>query len=177
MTDGSASQSDLPTEMLIKTRKDEAQRSATILGIGRCFFMDYQDRRLKKDAASVQRLVDLLEETNPDLVYLPFHLENHPDHMAASAIALESLERRPVKTILLYEVWTTMIPNQLVDISVAIEKKMEAIRVYRSQKNINELAEKTQALNHFRSLQSENQFQYAEAFFKLQRKNFPKFSV
>ena len=177
MTDGSASDSKLTVQELVKIRKKEAEQSAKILGIDRCVFLDYPDRRLKKSEDSVQRLVGILEETHPDLIYIPFHLENHPDHMATSAIALTALKRKPVKEIFLYEVWTAMIPNRLVDISNSIEKKLEAVRVYRSQKDIDEFAEKARGLNRFRSLQSDNQFQYAEAFFKLELKSFPKLSI
>ncbi len=174
MTDGSQSQSDLSQDDLIQTRKQEAERSAQILGINRCVFLDYPDRGLIKNEKTVKRMADLLQEIQPDLVYLPFHLENHPDHRATTSISLEALKRWPAKNVLLYEVWTTMIHNRLVDISSVIDKKLKAIRTYRSQKDIDAFAEKIKGLNRFRSLQSDNQFEFAEAFFKLDPKDFDK---
>ena len=129
--------------------------------------MDYHDRQLRKNGNTVKSMVNILEDTRPHLVYLPFHLENHPDHRTTTAIGLEALKQRPVSTVLLYEVWTTLIHNQLVDISNVIDKKLEAVRVYRSQKDIDEFADRVKGLNRFRSLHSDNQFQFAEAFFKL----------
>lgn len=168
MTDGSQCDSGgLAKDEIVQTRIQEARRAGEILGVNRCVFLGYPDRRLRGTEEIASRIDDTLQKVKPDLVYLPFYLDNHPDHMETAVICLDALRRRPVKTILFYEIWTTMIPNQLVDITSTMEKKMEAVRTYRSQKGIDEFAEKIKSLNRFRSLHSGNRYQYSEAFFKL----------
>lgn len=168
MTDGSQCDAGgLTKDEIVQTRMQEARRAAEILGVNRCVFLGYPDRRLQGTAETASRIDDILQKFAPDLVYLPFHLDNHPDHMETAAIGLGALRRHPVKTILFYEIWTTLIPNLLVDITSAMEKKMEAVQTYRSQKGIDEFAEKIKSLNRFRSLHSGNRYRYGEAFFKL----------
>ncbi len=171
MTDGSMCDSQSGPREIVETRKEEARKAAEILGIGRCIFLDHPDRRLKATAQTIGQTADILQTARPDLVYLPFYLDNHPDHMATAIICLEALRRHPAPSVYFYEIWTAMIPNRLVDIGGAMDKKLEAIRVYRSQKGIDEFAEKTRSLNHYRSLLSGGRFQYAEAFLKTEEKD------
>ncbi|MBI4383436.1 MAG: PIG-L family deacetylase [Nitrospinae bacterium] len=166
MTDGSMCDSQSEIREIVEIRKEEARKASEVLGIGRCIFLDYPDRRLKATPQAIDQVTDLLQKSRPDLVYLPFYLDNHPDHMATAIICLEAIRRRPVRSVFFYEIWTAMIPNHLVDIGGAMDKKLEAIRVYRSQKGIDEFAEKTRSLNHYRSLLSGGRFQYAEALLK-----------
>lgn len=167
MTDGSKSESAMAEEKLVRLRKKEGEQAAEILGIVRCIFLNYPDRCLKKNSESVERMRQILVEIQPDLVYLPFYLDNHPDHQATAAIVLGALKQHAVPTVMIYEVWTTLIHNVLVDISTTIDQKVRAIQVYQSQKSIDEFADQMRSLNRFRSLQSGNQFQFAEAFFKI----------
>ena len=175
MTDGSMCDSPNGTQETIKTRKMEAERAAGILGIGQCIFLDHPDRQLRANETTIRQMEDILEKNNPDIVYLPFYLDNHPDHMETAHICLSALHRRPVKTILFYELWTTLIPNRLIDISNALENKMAAIQVYRSQTDIDSFAEKIKSLNRYRSLASNGKYQYAEAFLEVHRKDLGKF--
>lgn len=172
MTDGARCDSGLPEDEIVQTRMREARRAANVLGIDRCIFLGYPDRRLQKTEETVRRTESILKDVGPDLVYLPFYLDNHPDHMETAAICLEALRLHPVKTVFFYEVWTTLIPNRLVDITTVMEKKMEAVRVYRSQKGIDLFAEKIKALNRYRSLQSNHQ--YSEAFLKVSSRDLGK---
>lgn len=175
MTDGSMCDSPNEVEETIKTRKMEAEQAGRILGINQCIFLDHPDRRLKANAQLIRQMEDILEKVAPDIVYLPFYLDNHPDHMETARICISALRRRPVKTVLLYELWTTLIPNRLIDISKVVEKKMEAIRVYRSQTDIDGFAEKIKSLNRYRSLASNGRYQYAEAFLEVCPKDLEKF--
>ena len=171
MTDGSKCDSNGDNANdIVRIRKQEAETAAQILGIDRLIFLGYPDRQLRTTQEVVRRVEEILDEVKPDTVYLPFFLDNHPDHMATAAIVVNAVQQKPVEHVFFYEIWTAMIHNRLVDISDAIDKKLEAIRVYRSQKDINNFAEITQSLNRFRALGSNNQFRYAEALFQANSK-------
>ena len=172
MTDGAMC--DSQKEEIIKIRKAEADQAAKTLGINQCIFLDHPDRQLKASETAIQQMTNLLAKLNPDIVYLPFYLDNHPDHMEAARICLAAIRRNPIKSVFFYEIWTAMIPNCLVDISETVEKKMEAIRVYRSQKDIDGFAEKIKSLNRYRSLGSGGHYQYAEAFLEVNRETMDK---
>lgn len=167
MTDGCKCDSELSRDEIIQARKTEAKQAAKILGIERCIFLDYPDQQLQKTEEAIHRIEGILKAVDPDLVYLPFYLDNHPDHMETAAICLKALQRRPVKTIFFYEIWSALVPNQLVDITHVVDKKLEAVRIYKSQHDIESLAEQVKSLNRYRSINSDNQYKYAEAFLKL----------
>ncbi len=167
MTDGSKCQSALSREEIIRLRKEEARQAARVLGVDDLVFLENPDRELIADEKTVRRASDILAEKKPDIVYLPFYLDNHPDHRQTAAVGLEALKRQSGPDAYFYEVWSAMIHDHLVDIGDAVEKKREAIRVYQSQKDIETFAEQVIGLNRFRSLGSDNQFEYAEALFKL----------
>ena len=78
MTDGSKSESAMAKDELIRLRKQEGKQASEVLGIGRCIFLDYPDRRLEKNSESVERMSRILTEIQPDLIYFPFYLDNHP---------------------------------------------------------------------------------------------------
>ena len=84
-------------------------------------------------------------------------------------------DRRTVPSVWFYELWTTLIPNQLVDITHVVDKKLEAVRIYKSQHDIELLAEQAKSLNRYRSINSDNQYKYAEAFLKLDIKSLKQF--
>ncbi len=167
MTDGSKCQSSLSREKIIRLRKQEARQATEILGIDDLIFLDIPDRELADDEKTVRRVSDILAEKQPDIVYLPFYLDNHPDHKQTAAVGLEALKRQPGPDAYFYEIWSAMIHSHLVDIGDAVEKKREAIRVYQSQSDIETFAEQVIGLNRFRSLGSDNLFKFAEALFKL----------
>lgn len=177
MTDGSQSISNEKPSDLVNIRKVEAKKAANVLGIDKCVFLDYPDQQLRKNKETVEKVIAVLKENRPDSVYIPFYLDNHPDHMETASICLEALRHHPVKNAFFYEIWTTLIPNLLVDITSALEKKLEAITVYRSQKNIASLAAQTKSLNRYRSIHSNDQCKYAEAFLKFNSNDLSKFTM
>jgi LmbE family N-acetylglucosaminyl deacetylase len=119
---------------LVDIRKQEAQRAGEILGVKNITFLDAEDGRLHSDTHAPARLRKVLELERPHLVYLPFFLESHADHCAASDVLIAAttgsrfdFECRG------YEVWTPLFPNLVVEIDATIELKKQALACYRSQ--------------------------------------------
>ncbi|MEZ6194182.1 MAG: PIG-L deacetylase family protein [Planctomycetota bacterium] len=82
-------------------------------------------------------LLGHLERVRPRVVYYPWSGEFHADHWAV-ATAFENLRRNePARfagvDCLGYEVWSTLLPETLVDVSETFEEKLEAMRLYESQ--------------------------------------------
>jgi LmbE family N-acetylglucosaminyl deacetylase len=119
---------------LIHIRKLEARRAGDILGIGNIAFLDAEDGRLATDLLAAKRLRTILELERPDIVYLPFFLDTHVDHCAASELLIASVAgTRQDFECRCYEVWTPLFPNMVVAIDTTIELKKRALTCYESQ--------------------------------------------
>jgi LmbE family N-acetylglucosaminyl deacetylase len=120
---------------------------------------------------SVTVIERLIEKVNPDLICLPSIFDSHLDHMRLN-VALDRAVRQVVFSgmILQYEVWNTLIPNLLVDISAYIDRKRGLMEVFQSQLNLNDkecernrnYIERTLSLNRYRGMP--HRVDYAEGF-------------
>jgi LmbE family N-acetylglucosaminyl deacetylase len=154
---------------LVDIRKEEARRAGEILGVKSITFLDAEDGRLRADSLVPQRLRAILERERPHLVYLPFFLENHVDHCAASDMLIaattgtkQNFECR------CYEVWTPLFPNIVVEIDTTIELKRRALACYRSQLADMDYVHTGIGLNAYRSSAIGcKTARFAEAFFAL----------
>lgn len=130
-------------EKLIQKRKAEAERAAQILGVSDLIFWGYPDGKLASGTSAVLALRDLLEKVKPDIIFLPSFLDNHGDHRVANEIfinacladrqAAAKMSEIKKSEVWAYEIWTPIYINRLVDISLYIKTKQEAICSHESQ--------------------------------------------
>jgi LmbE family N-acetylglucosaminyl deacetylase len=151
---------------LVLERKAEARRALETLGAGEPVFLDAPDWQ----AASAPHLKDdlrrILDAARPEIVYLPFFLDAHPDHRATAELLLEAARPDDRFECRGYEVWTPLYPNCLVDIGETVEIKRRALEHYRSQLADNDYVHAALGLNAYRSmLLSRSTPGFAEAFF------------
>ena len=149
-------------------RKKEGEAAAEIIGIDELIFLDYEIKRLDFAPEITHQIADILAMHKPDIVYLPFMLDNHNDHISTNKIFLDALSLLPASCSLLiyaYEVWSTMFPNVLVDITDHVEVKKQAILEYKSQLLANNYLEAAIGLNRYRGILSKADG-YAEGFCK-----------
>jgi LmbE family N-acetylglucosaminyl deacetylase len=134
------------------TRKDEAQLALDALGITKIVFLDAEDGRLGATPGLGGTLREVLAAARADIVYLPFFLEEHPDHRAASAL-LEEAVRGTSLTFRChgYEVWTPLFPNCFVRIDQTIDAKRRALMHYQSQLAEADYLHTALGLNAYRS--------------------------
>jgi LmbE family N-acetylglucosaminyl deacetylase len=119
---------------LIDIRKQEARRAGEILGVRSITFLDAEDGRLSCDSLLPKRLRAILERERPRIVYLPFFLENHVDHSAASEVLIAATAGTSHDfQCRCYEVWTPLFPNVVVEIDRTIDMKRCALACYKSQ--------------------------------------------
>jgi LmbE family N-acetylglucosaminyl deacetylase len=141
MTDGSkgdAFTGGLGGEALIELREQEARAAASVLGIDECVFLRNPDAALQCSPRAVEQLGQLLHSLRPDVLYAPSPFDTHRDHRQACAIAARALVgcSWPVQ-VYLCETWAPVPANCAVVID--LERKIQALRIYRSQMDEREL--------------------------------------
>lgn len=155
---------------IVRVRKLEAQRAAQVLGVRTLKFLDAEDSRLRYDTGIADRLRETLLSEQPEIVYLPFFLERHPDHRAANDVLFAATRNTPLRFECRgYEVWTPLFPNCLVRIDETLDIKQRALRCYTSQLAVHDYVHCGTGLNAYRamSLQSHSG-RFAEAFHALE---------
>ena len=153
---------------LTEIRKKESKIALKTLGIKEGIFLSGEDSNLHSNDIINDELKMILNKVRPELVYLPFFLEEHPDHRAVSRILLDAVDDINFNFDCMgYEVWTPLFPNCYVDISGSVENKEKALRAYESQLADKDYVHIHLGLNAYRSnsLLNDNSG-YVEAFFR-----------
>lgn len=158
-TDGKAGDPDGRFERATYTerRRDESRRGLAEISVHDVEFWGFPDScQLSGDdlELGVQRAVASLQGAKPQIVYLPWEHEGHPDHHALHHIVQEALTRTGFAgTALGYEIWSAMLPDAVLDISPVMEAKMRAMAAYESQLAYARFDNCVRGLNAYRSLQ------------------------
>src|SRR5436309_1821943 len=127
----------LPVAEARRLREKEAETAAGILNVASVSFLRRRDHHLN-DAIdeTATALVPILNRDRPERIYLPHDYDWHADHRACLPIVQAALRESqiPVPTLLGYEVLTPLSEYDYAeDISLVIERKLEAVRAHRSQ--------------------------------------------
>ena len=118
----------------VALRKKEALAACAVLGIFDLEFWEYPDRALSGSRGVVRKIMDLLEDFGPDLVYCPSPLEIHPDHRATCFLVFDAIRSCDLNfEVAFCEINQPVSVDSLVDITSVIGKKKEALKAYRSQ--------------------------------------------
>jgi LmbE family N-acetylglucosaminyl deacetylase len=145
-------------------RRDEARRAAAVLGVDDLVFWDYPDGKLAEARDLTDRLGALLEAYRPDIIYRPSTLEIHPDHWALGVGIEEVLGRYDSGSRdFCYEIWATVQPSHVIDISAVWEQKKKAVEQYESQLRYNDYHHMVAGLNAYRTIHWPSA-RYVEAF-------------
>lgn len=132
-----------------KMMQEEARRAHQILGVENSIFLNLPVVKLKTlEPAEINSAVaKVLNEVQPDIVFIPFIGDMHLDHREVTEsvlVAVRPLSNSSVKTVYMYETlsetgWNipnderSFIPDTWIDITETIETKIEAMKCYRSQ--------------------------------------------
>lgn len=128
-----------------ETRAREAREAASILGVAERRCLDLGDGKLAPSLEGKYAVASVLRELRPRLVFTNFPENNHPDHTASGTLvaeaaylaglaklAIEGTPHRPNR-VLYYLVPHKIAPSFIVDVTEFHERKMKAVRAYRSQ--------------------------------------------
>lgn len=152
-------------------RRQESTAGLAVLGIDDVRFWGMPDSCVlsANDLELGTQLAEReLREHQPDLVYLPWQREGHPDHHALHVVVMRALQRHGFTGEAMgYEVWHAMVPDVIVDITPVAARKREAIACHRTQMHYVDLQHVTFGLNAYRSLIFARGNGYGEAFARL----------
>lgn len=159
-------------------RAQECLAAAAVLGYGQPMFWHEPDRSLAASDRLINKLANLLNSKEIDLIYAPSPWEIHPDHRQASWLAVEAVRRaHGFCRIAFYEVGSPLRPNLLLDITPYLELKQKAMACFRSQMAFQPYDEQINALNRFRTYTLPISVKAAEAFLLLSRVDLASFSA
>ena len=127
-------------------RQEECAAATAILGVQQRHNLALPDAGLRDDDAALAAVVGIVRRLRPKILIAPADRDLHPDHEAAGKIARRAYfhsglakvlpalgaAHRP-QHLLHYPLHDEGRPTLCVDISAVAERKLEAIRCYRSQ--------------------------------------------
>jgi bacillithiol biosynthesis deacetylase BshB1 len=138
-------QGELATRGSAEIRAREFAAAAKVMGLTAHRTLDIPDGRIEVTWENKLKIIGVLRAYRPKIVFAPYWVDRHPDHEQASELVrhaaylagLKKIETgeppfRPYKVIY-YQSRFEFTPSFIVDISGAHEKKMKAIKAYKSQ--------------------------------------------
>jgi LmbE family N-acetylglucosaminyl deacetylase len=153
-TDGNAGSHEpgMTREKLAEIRRAEQRAACAVLGVDSVVFLGYEDGQLQATLDLRRDLVRAIRSYKPDVVFtqdptalfMGDEYINHPDHRAAAQAALDAVAPASAMPLLWPEtgeahrvrqvyVRGNDKPNLWVDVTDAIEQKVEALKQHASQ--------------------------------------------
>ena len=131
----------------VEKRAGEAAEAANALGVRRTL-LGLKNREVVHNLQSRHALAALYRIHRPNVVFVPFPIDAHPDHVAVTRIAEDArFDAKLTNSSIAGEPWhpkriiyyycthlrMNFLPTFCIDISDQIEQKMQAIQCYQSQ--------------------------------------------
>jgi bacillithiol biosynthesis deacetylase BshB1 len=131
----------------VETRAREAAAAADVLGVKRTL-LGLTNRQVTHNIPSRHALAALYRVHRPNVIFVPFPIDAHPDHVAVTRIAEDArFDAKLTKTDIPGDPWypkriiyyycthlrMNFNPTFCIDISEEIELKMRAVNCYASQ--------------------------------------------
>ncbi|WP_042457922.1 bacillithiol biosynthesis deacetylase BshB1 [Neobacillus dielmonensis] len=138
---------DLSSNGTVTLRKQEARKSAEILGVVYRTSLGFPDRGLYMQEEYINKIADVIRTYKPKLVFVPYIVDRHPDHGNCARLVEEAVFSAGIKkyrtpqtnephkaaNVYFYMINGFHRPDFAVDISEFIEKKLSALQAYESQ--------------------------------------------
>jgi LmbE family N-acetylglucosaminyl deacetylase len=168
LTDGAGAdfRGEYRTDDYVNRRDAEARQAAAVLGVTDLEFWRAPDGALPATGAVLARLIALLQDYRPSVIYAPSPIEFHPDHRAAATLLWAALQQVTLEAVVaFYEINRPLQANTLVDITHVMDAKRHACDVYVSQLSNHPYTDAMIGLNRYRALTVSATCTYAEGFF------------
>ena len=178
LTDGSgtAALKNSADEVRKTVRLDEAQEVGRAIGAHEVVLWGETDSALQCSHSTVESMGELLRKCKPDIIFVPFVNDPHPDHVAANDILAGALclpDLRELRAdVLSYEVWSLVPPNCYCRIDELIAQKAELLYMYRTGMKMVDYVRYCRLLNAYHSNTLSGKSGFAEAFFRLEAGKF-----
>ena len=133
----------------------------------RCYDSELLDPDLKTvrcDEKSLVRLSAILDQYEPDMIFVPCFDESRPDYIKTATMAAMALERYPYNAdCYCYSFEGARGPNALVDITLTIDDKIEAMRERHTHHKVVDVEANIRSMHLF-NLSSRTEERYCERF-------------
>lgn len=140
MTDGGGSTSNLSRRKLIEERKKEGYLVKESYGFQSIYFLDEPDGELNsKKVELIDKLVDILNKEKPSIIFTPFLIDGHKDHVETTRAVLKALAKwdNTFHSIYMYEVNCVISPKLITDLTymdyALYNEKGNIYSIFRSQ--------------------------------------------
>jgi N-acetylglucosamine malate deacetylase 1 len=128
-------------------RMKESAAAARILGVERTQ-LGLVNREVVHDLPSRHKLAAVIRQVRPEVLFVPYPLDAHPDHMAVTRVAEDArFDAKLTKSAIPGDPWypkriiyyfcthllMSFQPTFCIDVSAQMPKKIEAVNAYESQ--------------------------------------------
>jgi LmbE family N-acetylglucosaminyl deacetylase len=121
------------------------------------------------------KLFSLIKEIKPEAIFITFLLDDHDDHRRINHLLLKILENQkfPETEIWAYQIYSTVIPNVVINITKQADKKRELLHIWQSVSGNRDWAHYMLGINaaNCRYIPSKDPI-YVEAYFVLPIKEY-----
>lgn len=143
-------QGELGTRGSVNLRLKEAEKASKILGIKVRLNVKLKDGNIQNTPFNRLKLIKLIRHYKPDIIFLPYPGDRHPDHIHTSNIVKESAfysglskirsaynkkpqpSYRPSKLIYYMQTYAFE-PSFIIDVTSEFGRKMKAVNCYETQ--------------------------------------------
>ncbi|MFH2036213.1 MAG: bacillithiol biosynthesis deacetylase BshB1 [Candidatus Zixiibacteriota bacterium] len=138
-------QGEMGTKGTAEEREQDSIDASKVMGLSWRGNLSFPDAGIEVNRANKLHIARVIRQFQPDLVILPYWIQRHPDHLAASLLGydacylagLKKLEiggepHRPRK-IIYTSSFRDVKHSFFVDITPQMERKLEAVAAYKSQ--------------------------------------------
>ena len=136
-----------------ETREAESKTLAEKMGF-KAIFLSHNANNIPTDSETVNLVSQYIREHGKDGVFITFLLDDHPDHRLASDLlyrAYNAGKISPRTPVWAYQVYTSLIPNVIVDITDVAARKNDMIKTYQSQYKYRDWGNYALGLNAYNS--------------------------
>jgi len=143
-------QGELGTRGTRETRREEAAKAASILGVSVRENLEIPDGNISVDRSNLLKVITVLRAYRPDVVLFPYAKDRHPDHEHAYTLIREALfysglakietvsdgvvqePHRPARSYHFMQ-WEEFQPSFVIDVTREWVRRMEAVLAYKTQ--------------------------------------------
>jgi N-acetylglucosamine malate deacetylase 1 len=153
---------------LRKAMEEEAREVSASVGY-ETEFLGYPLNEIPIGGEAQERVAESINRFEPQIVFLPFLLDDHDDHRRVNHLLYLADKRGLLRSkcdFWAYQVYSTVIPNVVVDITDVAAEKALSVNLWSSQKESRDWAHYILGMNAFNSrfLRHAGK-RYVEAFF------------
>ena len=140
VSDGGGSTAEHSREEVIEERKSEGMGVKNFLGIQNIYFLGEPDGSVNSNRDElVESISQILEEEKPDIIYTPFLIDVHSDHVETTKSVIKAVGKwnNDFSNIYMYEVNLPILPSLVNSISIMdqniYEEKEKMYKIFVSQ--------------------------------------------